>query len=137
MRLEGDRRAAIARINALLARPAEAPLSTPQALRPIPAVLPPIAALVERAKAGNPQLWSLQAEIRQADTQRQLAGKAWYPDVTITAGPIQRANGPTGASATLSFLIPCSRGRRTQAPEAAANFGAGGCDGCYYGADRR
>ncbi|MGA8195475.1 MAG: hypothetical protein WB902_19115 [Acetobacteraceae bacterium] len=79
VRLEGDRRAAISRINALLARPAEAPLAAPQVLRPIPAALPPIATLVERARAGNPQLRSVQAEIRQADTQRQLAGKAWYP----------------------------------------------------------
>jgi outer membrane protein, heavy metal efflux system len=125
VRLEGDRRAAISRINALLARPAEAPLTAPKALRPIPAALPPIPTLVERARAGNPQLHSVQAEIRQADTQRQLAGKAWYPDVTITAGPIQRANGPTGVSATLSFSIPLQQGPKDAGvQEAAVNLGA-------------
>jgi len=124
-RLDGDRHAAIARINALLARPADAPLAAPIALRPIPASLPPIATLVDQARAGNPQLLSVQADIQQAATQRRLAGKAWYPDVTISAGPIQRANGPTGVSATVSFSIPLQQGpKEAGVQEAAANLGA-------------
>jgi outer membrane protein TolC len=124
-RLDGERQAAAARINALLARPAEAPLAAPIARRPIPASLPPIASLVERARAGNPQVLSGQADIQQAETQRRLAGKAWYPDVTITAGPIQRANGPTGVSATVSFSIPLQQGpKEAGVQEAAVNLGA-------------
>jgi outer membrane protein TolC len=46
VRLEGNRAAATARINALLARPLDAPLVAPLALRPLPSALPPIAALV-------------------------------------------------------------------------------------------
>jgi cobalt-zinc-cadmium efflux system outer membrane protein len=124
-RLDGERHAAIARTNALLARPAEAPLAAPIALRPMPANLPPIASLVDQARAGNPQLLSVQADIQQAETQRRLAGKAWYPDVTITAGPIQRSNGPTGFSATMSFSIPLQQGpKEAGVQEAAANLGA-------------
>jgi cobalt-zinc-cadmium efflux system outer membrane protein len=125
VRLEGNRVTAMARINALLARPIEAPLVAPLALRPIPPILPPIATMAERARATNPQLSSVQAEIQQADTQRRLAGKAWYPDVTITAGPVQRQVGPTGFSATLSLSIPLQQGpKNAGVREAAANLGA-------------
>ena len=125
IRLEGERNAAIARINALLARPAEAPLAAPLALRPIPASLPPVTALVERAQANNPQLSAAQADIQQAEAQRRLAGKAWYPDVTIGAGPVQRSVGPTGFSAILSFSIPLQQGpKEAGVREAVANSGA-------------
>jgi outer membrane protein, heavy metal efflux system len=125
VRLEGNRVAAVARINALLARPATTPLARPMLLRPLPAALLPIARMVERARAANPQLSSLQAEIQQAETQRRLAGKAWYPDVTITAGPVQRQNGPTGFSATLSLSIPLQQGpKEAGIRESVANLGA-------------
>jgi outer membrane protein, heavy metal efflux system len=125
VRLEGNRAAAVARINALLARPGTTPLARPVLLRPLPAALPPIARMVERARAANPQLSSLQAEIQQAEAQRRLAGKAWYPDVTITAGPVQRQNGPTGFSATLSLSIPLQQGpKEAGVRESVANLGA-------------
>jgi cobalt-zinc-cadmium efflux system outer membrane protein len=125
VRLEGNRAAAVARINALLARPATTPLTPPVLLRPLPPALPPIASMVDRARASNPQLSSVQAEIQQADTQRRLAGKAWYPDVTITAGPVTRQVGPTGFSATLSLSIPLQQGpKEAGVREAVANLGA-------------
>jgi outer membrane protein, heavy metal efflux system len=125
LRLEGNRAAAVARINALLARPATAPLVPPVLLRPLPVALPPIPTMVARARAGNPQLSSLQADIQQADAQRRLAGKAWYPDVTITAGPVTRQVGPTGFSATLSLSIPLQQGPKEAGErEAVANLGA-------------
>ena len=125
VRLEGNRVAAVARINALLARPATVPLAAPRGLRPLPPVLPPIATMVVRARTTNPQLSSVHAEIQQADAQRRLAGKAWYPDVTITAGPVTRQVGPTGFSATLSFSIPLQQGpKEAGVREAVANLGA-------------
>jgi len=124
VRLEGNRAAAVARINALLARPADMPLATPVALHAIPN-LPAIAVMVARARATNPQVSSAQADIQQAEAQHRLAGKAWYPDVTITAGPVERQNGPTGYSATLSFSIPLQQGPKDAGlREAAANLGA-------------
>src|SRR5205807_6388540 len=57
VRLETKRRSAAARLNALLARPIDAPLAQPVKLRSLPsdAALAP-AALMERARAGNPAL---------------------------------------------------------------------------------
>lgn len=105
-RLEGDRRAAAARLNALLARPPATPLAEPQDLRRLPPGEPPLAVLLDRARAGNPRLFTSAAEIRAAASERELAGLAWYPNVTLGAGAIQRDNGPTGYTATLSFKVP-------------------------------
>jgi outer membrane protein TolC len=45
--------------------------------------------------------------------------------VTITAGPVERQNGPTGYSATLSLSIPLQQGPKNAGMrEAAANLGA-------------
>jgi cobalt-zinc-cadmium efflux system outer membrane protein len=125
VRLEGNHAAAVARINALVACPAGAPLLAPKGLRPLPPVLPPIGTMVARARSANPQLSS--AQIGQADAQRRLAGKAWYPDVTITAGPVTRQAYPTGFSATLSLSIPLQQGPKEAGAgvrEAVANLGA-------------
>ena len=139
VRLEGDRRAAIARINALLARPAEAPLSTPQALRPIPAVLPPIAAMVERAKAGNPQLWSLQAEISRPTRSASWRAK---PGIPMSRSPPARSSAPTGRPVSpprCRSLYPPATGaeeRRRAGGRCQFRCGAAAA-GCHYGADRR
>lgn len=110
VRLQAELRTAVARLNALLARPATAPLAAPDHLRALPRANLNIAELAGLARASNARLASMNAEIRGAATERRLAGKAWYPDVTITAGPVERANGPTGVSATLSFSIPLQQG---------------------------
>ena len=124
-RLEAERAAAAARLNALLARPAGAPLAEPVRPRPLPAVLPGIEALLDRARAGNGTLRANSAEIAAAQTQRRLADRAWYPDVTVAAGPIVQTNAPTGFSATVSLSIPLQRGvRRAGEQEATARLGA-------------
>ena len=124
-RLDADRRTAAARLNALLARPPGAPFATPKALRPLPAHSPPIEALLDRARAANPRLFTGAAEIRSAQSARALAEKAWYPEVTLGAGAIQRDNGPSGYTATLSFKIPLQRGAKEAGQrEAAAKLGA-------------
>jgi len=105
-RLEAERRAAAARLNALLARTPGAPLAEPKELRRLPPADPPLPALLDRARAANPRLFIGAAEIRGAVSERELAGKAWYPNVTLGAGAIQRDNGPAGYTATLAFKIP-------------------------------
>src|SRR5258705_9605334 len=64
VRLEAKRRSSAARLNALLARPIDAPLAQPVKLRPLPseAALAP-AALMERAPTGNPSLAGGDAQI--------------------------------------------------------------------------
>ncbi|MET1027304.1 MAG: TolC family protein, partial [Dongiaceae bacterium] len=87
VRLAGEKDAAGARLNALVGRAADAPLAEPMRLRMLPATPPVLAALVERARAGNPNLSAGNAAIAAAKSRSDLADKAWYPDLTIGAGP--------------------------------------------------
>jgi len=104
-RLEAERRAAAGRLNALLARPP--------------------AALLDRARTANPRLFTGAAEIRAAASERELAEKAWYPNVTLGAGAIQRDNGPPGYTATLAFKIPLQwAAKEAGERESAAKLGA-------------
>ena len=125
-RLEGERNAVRARLNALMARPVDAPLAEPARLpaRSIPN--PDLKLLVERARAANPLLAAGDAEIDAARARQTLADKAWYPDLTIGAGPlIQTNHQPVGAAATIGFNIPVPWGRApSQQREAAAQLGA-------------
>lgn len=125
VRLEADRQAVRARINALLARPADAPLAPPASGRVLPAALPPVSALAARAVAGNPTLAATQAEVQGADTQTELAHKAWYPDVTLGAGPVQRDAMSPSYDVTVSVSIPFQTGPKIAGErEAAANANA-------------
>src|ERR1700730_18896476 len=84
-RLEGDRAAAREVLNALLARPPNAPLAEPLRLQRVPAGDLAIASLVERARGGSPSLAASGAEISAARSRAALAEKAWYPDLTVSA----------------------------------------------------
>ncbi len=118
-RLEGDRAAAREMLNALLARPAGAVLAEPSRLRRVPAANPAIAFLVERARSGSPALAASGAEVSAAETRATLAEKAWYPDLTVGAGPlVQTNNRPPGVAATVGLNIPLPWGK--EAPEQAA-----------------
>jgi cobalt-zinc-cadmium efflux system outer membrane protein len=124
-RLEGERRIAQARLNALLARPPTEPLAEPKELRRLPLAEPPLVLLLDRARAANPRLFTGAAEIRSAASERELAGKAWYPNVTLGAGAIQRDNGPTGYTATLAVKVPLQwEAKEAGEREAAAKLAA-------------
>ena len=127
VRLEANRHAAMARLNALLARPIDAPLARPVKLRVLPseAALTP-AALMQRALAGNPTLAGGDAQIAAAAAGKQLADKSWYPDVMLKAGAIDRTgNGPNGYLAEIGLRVPLQWGlHEAQQREAAAQVGA-------------
>jgi outer membrane protein TolC len=127
VRLEARKRGATARLNALLLRPIDAPLARPLTLPALPsaAALAP-AALMERARAGNPSLAGDEAQIAAAAAGQRLADKSWYPDVTLKAGAIGRdGNGPTGYMAEIGFRVPLQWGlHESQQREAAAQLGA-------------
>lgn len=125
-RLEGERSAAGARLNALVGRRGNAPLAEPQKLRPMPTGEPVLATLVDRASAANPTLSANNAAIAAARSRSSLADKAWYPDLTIGSGPlIQTNNRPVGFAATVGFNIPIPWGREASGQhEAAARLGA-------------
>jgi outer membrane protein TolC len=126
VRLEGEKAAARARLNALVGRPSGAPLAEPVRLRPMPATEPVLATLVERAQTANPNLTASNAAIAAARSRSNLADKAWYPDLTIGAGPIvQTNNHPVGASVIVGFNIPLPWGHEASDQHAAvADLGA-------------
>ncbi|MGE0356458.1 MAG: TolC family protein [Burkholderiales bacterium] len=91
--LESDRRRAAARLNALVARPAAAPLADPERLRPLP---PParlgIADLEERARARNPLIAVEEARERSAAKMVEVADLNRYPDFSVGVTPTQMRN---------------------------------------------
>lgn len=125
-RLQAERATAAAQINALLARTAGAPLVDPIALPPLP---PPdalrIDELLDKARRANPAILTSAAEIAAANDGTRLAEKGWYPDVTVSVGGIDRANGPPGYTASVGFKIPLQWGvRDSQVREATAKAAA-------------
>ena len=129
-RLEGERRNWIAQMNALLNRPAGAPLAAPQVLRPMPSrEAMQLDLLLDHARKANPQLGADEAQIVAAERGAELVRRNWYPDVTLGLsaydedGANRRLFG--GYEAMLSFAIPLQWGlRRAQEQEALARAAA-------------
>jgi outer membrane protein TolC len=89
--LAGEWRQTQARLNALLARPADAPLAAPAGLQPLPE--PPKldpAVLSERLRNANPLVSIAATGVRSAEKARDLAYKSRYPDFTVGINGIQR-----------------------------------------------
>jgi outer membrane protein, heavy metal efflux system len=118
--LAGEARQADARLNALLARPANAPLAEPLSLRPMPLSLEPEAVMV-RVRQSNPQLLSEQARIQSAELSRELTRKNRYPDFTLAVSPTQVQSRINEWGVMLEVNIPLQQGtRRAQEREAQA-----------------
>ncbi|HPU80118.1 TolC family protein [Accumulibacter sp.] len=114
------------RLNALLARPAEAPLAEPEKLRPLPAPARlDYAALAERVRARNPQLASDLSKLEAAKKSRELVYRNRYPDFTIGAGPIQYQNAIKEWELMIEMNIPLQQSsRRSQERESEAMLAA-------------
>lgn len=124
--LQAEKNQARARLNALLAREAGAPLAEPVALRPLPAVsVLDAAALAQRARANNPQLAAEDARLRSAEKSRELARRNRYPDVTLGLAPTQMGSRITSWGVMVEVNIPLQQTtRRAQEAEAEAMVGA-------------
>ena len=131
------RRAALARLNALLERPTDAPLDsaaipervrraavadTPGEIRFTSAALgsraagsplPPLAELQERAVRQNASIRAHEALIRAQQARAELAGRARIPDVGVSVEYGQRNRMPDMVSAVVSIPLPIQR-RRVQ-----------------------
>ncbi len=126
VRLEGERAAAWSRLLALTAQAPRTPLPAPVEARPAPDASYDIDGLLDQARARNPALMASGAEVSAAEQRSALAEKAWYPDITIGAGPlIQTNNRPPGFSATIGINLPLGWGREESEQKAAeAKLGA-------------
>ena len=124
--LGNDKRMLRARLNALLAREAGAPMADPQALRPLPAVSTLDAqALAERARANNPLLQAEQARLLGAERSRDLAQRNHIPDIAVGITPSQMGSRITTWSLMFEMNIPLQQGtRRSEQRETEAMVGA-------------
>jgi len=105
-----------ARINALLARPSGAPLADPEVLRPIPSPARlDYAALEDRVRGRNPQLFAEEARIKSAEKSRELAYKNRYPDFTLGVSPIQYQTAVKEWEVMVEVNIPLQQGSRRAA----------------------
>lgn len=120
VQLETEYHHAQSRLNALLARPAHAPLAEPVRLRPLPspATLDYVA-LEERLRGRNPQLFADDARLRAAEKNRDLAYRNRYPDFALGVSPIQTRSRVSEWELMVEMNIPLQQGsRRSQEREA-------------------
>lgn len=123
---ETERHHMQSRLNALLRRPAHAPLAEPQRLRPLP---PPArldyATLEERLRARNPLLFAEAARVSAAEKSRELAYRNRYPDFSVGVSPIQSGSRVNEWELMLEMNIPLQQeSRRSQEREAQAMLSA-------------
>ena len=115
-----------AKLNALLARPAQAPLARPERLRVLPSAAKlEYAALEERVRLRNPQLAVEDSRFKAAEKSRDLAYKNRYPDFSVGVTPTQYGGSIREWEVMLQFNIPLQQSsRRAQEREAEAMLSA-------------
>lgn len=125
--LDNTKRQIEARLNALLSRPANIPLATPQQLRGIPATasLENYAALENRIREHNPDLFADDAAIRAGEKNRDLAYKNRYPDFVLGISPTQVGTAVSEWGVMVELSIPLQQEtRRAQERESEAMLAA-------------
>nr|MDP2192735.1 TolC family protein [Rhodoferax sp.] len=124
--LENEKRMTQARLNMLLSRPPDAPLAEPERLRVLPA---PVhldhAALQDRVRGHNPQLFTEDAQLKAAEKNRDLTYRNRYPDFTFGITPTQSRNSIKDWGLMVEINIPLQQSsRRAQEREAQAMLSA-------------
>jgi outer membrane protein TolC len=111
--LENEGNMLRARINMLLARPANAPIARPEELPPIPSPAQlDYATLEDRVRGRNPQLFAEEARIKSAEKSRELAYKERYPDFMLGVTPVQYRNSIKEWELMVEFNIPLQQSSR-------------------------
>ena len=122
--LAAQARVVDAQVNALLARPPDAPLAAATPPR-IPAAEMPFASLAERLRDRNPELAAERARQDSAERSRELAYRNRYPDFALAVSPIQRDSRLADWDVMFEVTIPLQQGtRRAQEREAEAMVAA-------------
>lgn len=120
--MDNELRQSSFRTNALLGRPADAPLAAPVAWRALPVGEKLDYALLEnRARAINPLLAAEDLRLKAAEKNRQLTEKNRFPDFTLGVAPNQQQNRLRQWDVMVEVNIPLQQSsRRSQEREAAA-----------------
>ena len=101
-----ERRQAAARLNGVLARPADAPLAEPRELRPMPDRASDFAVLVKAAGERSPTLAMNTAQITAAERNAELMRKSRTPDLGVGLAVIQQGTRLTDYEVMLEVNIP-------------------------------
>ena len=104
--LASERRQAAARLNGVMARPADAPLAEPRELRPLPERALDFAALTRSAGARSPVLAVNTAQIAAAERNAQLMRASRVPDLGVGLAVIQQGTRLTDYEVMLELSIP-------------------------------
>jgi outer membrane protein TolC len=114
------------KLNTLLKRPAMAPLAEPERLRPIPSPAKlDHAALEQRLRTNNPQLFAEEARVAAAEKSRDLVYRNRYPDFNLGLSPIQTGSRINEWELMIELNIPLQQeSRRSQEREAQAMLAA-------------
>lgn len=108
--LAGEWRQSQSRMNALLARPPDAPLAAPTNLRPLPEPAKlNVNALSERLRQTSPQLLAESARRLSAEKSRDLSLKNRYPDFAVGINAMQRQGAINEWGLMLELNIPIQR----------------------------
>ena len=119
-----EQQQARAKLNALLGRPANAPLAEPKALPPLPKPAA-LADLQSRMLNTNPELFTQSAAITAAQHTQSFVRANRFPDLTIGVSPIQVGSRLADWEVMLSINIPLQQtSRRSQEREAAEMLSA-------------
>ncbi len=107
--LASERRQAAARLNGVLARPADAALADAEAPREIPVEARDFAALTRRLADRNPQLVVQEAQIASASRNAALVRANRWPDLTVGVAGIQMGTRLTDYELMIEVNIPWQR----------------------------
>ncbi len=121
--LENTRRQVEVQLNALLSRPATAPLAAPERLPGIPAAasLQNQAELEKRLRKRNPDLLADEAGVSAAEKNRDSTYRNRYPDFALGVFPTQYGNAIREWGLMVELNIPLQQGaRRSQEGESDA-----------------
>lgn len=114
-RMQAMRKAAAARLNAVLNRPADTPVPE-VAFSPLPAHVPAADTLQEWAEEQRPLLERSRLAVDQAETRLDLARREIWPDLSLGFQYGQRAAGEMGTermgSLMVGFSVPIFAGQR-------------------------
>ena len=111
--LDAELVATRARINGLLARPADASLAAPRRDAQLPTLARlDAAALRERVLARNPQLAAEDARVRAAEKNKDVVWSNRYPEFTFGVAPIQSRNRISEWELMFEINIPLQQGAR-------------------------
>lgn len=117
---ERGRRAAVARLNALLPRPADAALAEPQALPPLPQALS-LPDLTARLSDTSPELAGEREGLAAADKARELTYRDRYPDFGVQLTSNRVNNGISSWDVMLELNIPLQQSARRSREREADN----------------